>query len=167
MDSKTLILEPAKVKVKLERMAWQILERCSGEEVIVLAGIAPQGYQLAEVLATRIEAISTVHVHLMSISMNKKNLIHSDLKLDKEVALCNEKVVFVVDDVLNTGKTLLHGISGFLQSSIKSLFTVVLVNREHNLFPVRADVSGMELSTTLSEHIEVLHDLEGFSVYLV
>lgn len=64
MDSKSLILEPAKVKVKLERMAWQILERCSGEDSIVLAGIAPQGYHLAKELATRITAISSVHVHL-------------------------------------------------------------------------------------------------------
>ena len=167
MDSKSLILEPAKVKVKLERMAWQILERCSGEDSIVLAGIATQGYHLAKELATRITAISSVHVHLLSIGINKKDLIHSEVQLDKEAAICNDKVVFVVDDVLNTGKTLLHGIGGFLQTSIKSLFTVVLVNREHNLFPVRADVFGMELSTTLREHIEVVLDDSGFSVYLV
>jgi len=68
---------------------------------------------------------------------------------------------------LNTGRILLHGINAFLNTPIKSLHTVVLVNREHNLFPVRADVSGMELSTTLREHIEVILDDSGFSVYLV
>jgi pyrimidine operon attenuation protein/uracil phosphoribosyltransferase len=71
-----------------------------------------------------------------------------------------------VDDVLHTGKTFLHSLRPFLDVDVKKIETVALVNRSHKLFPISADYTGYELSTTLNDRIEVLLDSEKFGVYL-
>ena len=48
---------------------------------------------------------------------------------------------------------------------MKKLSTVVLVNRNHNRYPIKADYEGMSLSTTLKEHINVVFGKEE-GVYL-
>ena len=64
-------------------------------------------------------------------------------------------MLILVDDVLNSGKTLMYGAKYFLSVPLKKLSTIVLVDRNHNRFPIKADFVGLSLSTTLKEHISV------------
>ncbi|MDT3403338.1 phosphoribosyltransferase family protein [Mucilaginibacter terrae] len=65
------------------------------------------------------------------------------------------KVVILVDDVLNSGKTLAYGFGVFLDVPLKKLRTVVLVDRNHKNFPVSTDYAGVALSTVIKQHVYV------------
>jgi pyrimidine operon attenuation protein/uracil phosphoribosyltransferase len=64
----------------------------------------------------------------------------------------------LVDDVLNSGTTLIYGIKHFLEVPLKRFNTAVLINRNHKKYPVKADFKGISLSTSLKEHISVVFE---------
>ncbi|MGZ4037400.1 MAG: phosphoribosyltransferase family protein, partial [Bacteroidia bacterium] len=78
------------------------------------------------------------------------------------------KPVVLVDDVLNSGKTLMYAIKLFLDKPLKRMSVCVLVDRSHIRYPVKADVVGLSLSTTLQEHIQADFSKKGKeAVYLM
>jgi len=98
--------------------------------------------------------------------MDKKNPLSRPIKTSiplKELTNCS---LVLVDDVLNSGTTLIYGVHHFLQIPLKKLKTAVLVNRNHKKFPVKADFKGISLSTSLNEHIDVVLDQDRDAVYL-
>ena len=112
------------------------------------------------------QKISPIKSKLIEIKINKENPSASDIKIsltDKEL---KNKVIILVDDVLNSGKTLIFGAKPFLNAAIKCLTTAVLVDRGHNRYPIKADFVGLSLSTTLQEHITVELKKGKESVYL-
>ena len=78
----------------------------------------------------------------------------------------SNKVVVLIDDVLNSGKTLMYAAKHFLTTPILKLSTVVLVDRTHNRFPIKADYVGLSLATTLNEYVNVKLDGEEQGIYL-
>lgn len=155
MSKGSLILNKKQAAQKIDRIAHQIWESNSEEKEIVIAGIAERGYQLAKILAKKVESISGMKVILTKILVNKKEPINEVVILDKEAKELENKVVIVVDDVLNSGRTLLHALSAFLEFPVKTLSVATLLNRSYRNFPVQAKYVGTSLSTTLHEHIEV------------
>jgi pyrimidine operon attenuation protein/uracil phosphoribosyltransferase len=65
------------------------------------------------------------------------------------------KVVILVDDVANSGKTLLYALKPFLSFHPRKIQTLVLVERTHKMFPVNSDYVGLSVATTLQENIIV------------
>ena len=90
----------------------------------------------------------------MTLKKNNEKEIFSDKIKD------NYNNFVLIDDVLKSGKTIIHAIKELLKFNIKKLETVVLINRKHNVFPVGVNYVGLELSTTLEDHIEVILDDE-------
>jgi len=88
---------------------------------------------------------------------NSKLVANTDLD---EVHWKN-KVIILVDDVLNSGKTLAYGLGVFLNTPHKKIRTVVLVDRSHKIFPIATDFVGLELATVLKEHVDVVMDVDG------
>ena len=84
----------------------------------------------------------------------------------KDPAIRN-KCLILADDVLNTGKTLAYSLKSFLNRGVKKIETAVLVNRKHSLFPISATYTGYELSTTLTDHVQVVLTAKSKSVFLV
>jgi pyrimidine operon attenuation protein/uracil phosphoribosyltransferase len=83
-----------------------------------------------------------------------------DKKEPKEVTVSRAmdftgKVIIVVDDVANSGRTLLYAMKPFLDFLPKKIQALVLVARSHNSFPVHPDYVGLSIATTLQEHIYV------------
>ena len=153
-DKKLLILNHQQIQQKLDRIAYQILEDNIDEQELVIAGILPQGSLIARRLKNRLDEIAPFKSTLMNIEIDK----HSsslNARTDTDVNTCNNKAVILVDDVLNSGKTLAYGFGVFLDVPLKKLRTVVLVDRNHKSFPVSTDYSGIALSTVLKEHVEV------------
>jgi pyrimidine operon attenuation protein/uracil phosphoribosyltransferase len=153
--NKTLILNSKQIEQKINRIAYEIYENNYDEKEIVIAGIAKNGYLLAKRIADVLQGISKIKAQLIEITLDKENPFNSELKLtlsDKEL---KNKVIILVDDVLNSGKTLIFGAKLFLNAPVKRLTTAVLVDRGHNRYPIKADVVGLSLSTTLQEHITV------------
>ncbi|MEQ9299696.1 MAG: phosphoribosyltransferase family protein [Cyclobacteriaceae bacterium] len=151
-----LIYSADKVKNTILRMAFEIYEHNLEEKEIVIAGIKNQGYELARLLKTELEQISSLKISLIGVKMDKRQPYASDIVLeDIENESLDDKVVIVVDDVLNSGRTFAYCLKALLQYKFRKIELAVLVNRSHKQFPVSAKYKGYDLSTTISDYVEV------------
>lgn len=149
------ILDREKIKLKLERMAFQALELTYGEKELVIIGIESGGFSLAKSLAAVIqENDAKKKVQVTSLYINKPQPLSEDIRLGTNIEL-NGKAVIVVDDVGNTGRTLFYAMKPIIDQQPKKLFIAVLVERMHKVFPVKADIVGFPIASTYNEHIIV------------
>lgn len=153
---KSLVLDDGQVRQKIRRMAYQIFENNFSEKSIVLAGIDGQGYGLAILLGKEIEMIAPVDVLIVKVILDKQAHEKSEVTLDVKLEDLKKKSIVLIDDVLNSGRTLAYGMKPFLSIEVKKIEVAVLVNRSHPRFPVQPNYTGYELSTTLMEHVEVV-----------
>jgi pyrimidine operon attenuation protein / uracil phosphoribosyltransferase len=151
---KLLILTRQQIQQKIDRMAYQILEDNYDEEEIVIAGILPRGNHLAARIKKVLDEIAPFKSRLISIDVDKQST-SLQASYDFELDECAGKAVILVDDVLNTGKTLAYGFGVFINVHLKKLRTAVLVDRNHKNFPVTTDYAGIALSTVLKERVDV------------
>ena len=162
-----LVLTGDEIHQKIVRLAFEIYENNFGEETIFLAGIRERGYLFASQLAGQLRGISPINVELISVEVDKEAPQQSAISLTIPEEKLNNKVVVLVDDVLNTGRTLAYALKPFLNSEVKKLQTVVLVDRGYPQFPVSATYVGYALATTLQERVEVKFEGEKpVAVYL-
>lgn len=157
-ETKQIILTHDQINHKIKRIAYQIYESNVNESEVILAGIDSNGYVLAEKLKYNLDKISDIKSVLCKVTIDKKNPLSSIETSIKADAYSNKSIV-LIDDVLNSGSTLIYGVKHFLNVPLKQFKTAVLVNRNHKKFPVKADFKGISLSTSLNEHVEVV--LEG------
>ena len=154
-ESRTLLLNEKQVDQKIDRLAYQVYEDNSSETEIVLAGIMRSGYQVAERISSALSRISPIMVTLAEVHIDKHGLVDAAIKISIPEQQISKKVVILIDDVMNSGRTMMYGLKPFLSADIKKIRTVVLIDRNHKRFPVSADFTGLSLSTTLQEHISV------------
>jgi pyrimidine operon attenuation protein/uracil phosphoribosyltransferase len=166
MAERTLIMDPQRVEHKLQRMARQIHEKHFGEEEVLIIGVREDGERIAERLRKILEGMGTLGVASASISIDKRSPLESEAEVSVEWSELDGRCLILVDDVVNSGKTLAHTTKVLLQRPVSSISTVALVDRQHHLFPIRADIVGTTLATTMKQHIEVEADAEAASVYL-
>jgi pyrimidine operon attenuation protein/uracil phosphoribosyltransferase len=159
---KVTILSTEDAQQKTTRIAYQIVEHHYDEKEIFLVGIKPNGFVYATQLKKEIERIDGIKVHLLALTLNKQKPLESEIKLESFVSL-NDKTVIIVDDVANTGKTLYYALKPIMEFLPKKVQAIVLVDRQHKLFPVSPDFVGLSLSTTLQEHIQVEFNAKGES----
>ena len=155
MSKKTIVLDHERVQRKLKRIAHQLHEEHHGEHEIVLVGVMPRGKEFAERLAGLLRTISTAEVTVQGLSLDKDHPLQHPITLSGDPEALKDRVVILVDDVLMSGRTLMHAASHLVRTDPRILSTVVLVDRLHRTFPIRADIVGLTLSTTLQEHITV------------
>lgn len=148
------ILNAKQIEQKTKRIAFQILEDHLNESEIVIVGIQKSGFAFAKALVKQIQLISSIKVHLGNIEVNKKNPIDK-IKTSLTKEEYQDKAVILVDDVLNSGATLIYAVKHFLEVPLKQLKTAVLVDRSHKKFPVKANYKGVSLSTSLQETVQV------------
>jgi len=154
MAEKLLVLNHQQIQQKIDRIAYQILEDNFEEEEIIIAGILSQGSVIAKRIKAVLEKIAPFKCSMINIQLDKDSS-HLEASIDADINTCANKVVILVDDVLNSGKTLAYGFGVFLDVPLKKLRTVVLVDRNHKSFPVSTDFAGMALSTVIKQHVYV------------
>jgi len=150
--NKKYILSKEVVEKKKHRMEFEILENKNDEKEIIIAGIRESGSVVANVIQKMLGEISAIKTELITITLDKNE--PTNVSLSKSFDF-NGKVIIVIDDVSNSGKTLLYALKPFIVSHPKKIQTLVLVDRTHNSFPVRPDYVGLSIATTLQEHIFV------------
>jgi pyrimidine operon attenuation protein/uracil phosphoribosyltransferase len=150
--SKKYILSADVVEKKMRRMAYEILENNIEEKEIILAGIRESGSVVARTIQRMLAEISSVRTELITLSLDKKQ--PTEVSVNPSVDF-NNKVIIVIDDVSNSGKTLLYALKPFLDAHPKKIQTLVLVERSHTSFPVRPDYVGLSIASTIQEHIYV------------
>ena len=154
------VLNKESIRRKMKRMALQIAEQNNEEKEIIIAGIAGNGSVVARQLVNDLQQIASFDIQLSEIHLNKKEPLEVSLSPEIDV---KDKVVIVIDDVANTGKTMLYALKPFLASQPRKIQTLVLVERSHKLFPIQTDYAGLSIATTLQEHIAVETDGEDIT----
>lgn len=151
----TLILNKEQILQKSKRIAYQILEDNFDEKEIVLVGIADRGYVFAQRLQKILEGIANDKKIILIKVTIKKDKRSLEAVTDLPVDTAANKAVIVVDDVLNSGRTLAYALGAFINVPLKKMRTAVLIDRSHHQFPVYSDFFGQKLSTILKEHVRV------------
>ncbi len=165
-EEKEIILSDEMIRQKIRRIAYQIIENNLDESKIIIAGIFDRGYTLAQLIISELLLIDEhKNLQLVRIELNKVTPLDSEVIVDCSTKELDHAVVILVDDVLNSGKTLAYAMRELLKADIRKIETAVLVNRSYKKFPVSAKYMGYELSTTINEHVEV-NLTDEFAVYL-
>lgn len=154
--TRSTILSQADVRRRLRRMAIEVAEHNTGEVGLVVAGVNGHGMVVARQLIAELQPLLPIQITLLEIGLDKQHPL--EVSVDTSVDF-NGKNILIVDDVANSGRTLLYAVKPFLNFEPAKIRTLVLVERSHKVFPVTSDFVGMSLSTTLQEHIRV--EVEG------
>lgn len=157
MSKNPPILNQEQIRHKIRRIAYQIYENNMHEQEIIIAGIAENGYILAEKILKELKEISPLKATLCKVEVNKKQPL-DEVKTSLSAKEYENKSIILVDDVLNSGTTLIYGVRHFLAVPLKQFKTAVLVDRNHKKYPVKADFKGISLSTSLSETVKVIFE---------
>ena len=163
---KSQILNSKAIDQKINRLAWQIYENNLKEKDVVIVGVSGRGEILANLLSEVLNRISSIKIKLGVIHLDKDNPYNSQITTNLKEIDYSSKVVILVDDVLNSGKTLIYASKYFLTTPLAKLSTVVLIERKHNLFPIKANYVGLSLATTLQQYITVSLERDNMGVYL-
>lgn len=167
-NSKTLLLNKSQIQAKLNRMVHEIHELCYDEKEIIFCGIAPgNGNKIAKRIAEQLIANSNITPIISTIEINKEDPLSSPIQLDLDAAQYEGKTIVIIDDVSNSGKTLMYAVKHFMDKHIKSILPLVLVDRDHSRYPVKTRFVGLTVSTTTHDHIHVEMNDNEEAVYLV
>lgn len=151
---KKQILNKAQIEQKIRRMAYEIYEQNHDQNELILAGVDVNGLRLSNALKIELEAICSIKIYVIKIDVEKDAPVQPKIDLSYFPKI-NQFTVVIVDDVLSSGRTMIYALDPFLQLGANKIQTAVLVNRSHKRFPISVDYKGLELATTIQEHIQV------------
>jgi len=166
MANKTLLLNNLEINQKINRLAAQIYEDNYLEKEILVVGLANKGYLFAQLLTKKLAEISPIKITLAKLVLNNDDLVNKDPIIDIPTTSFNDKTVILVDDVLNSGKTLIYGVKYLLNFPLQKMSTAVLVDRKNKKYPIGTHYVGLALSTTLQDHISVEFNEKEITAYL-
>ena len=161
----TLIVDGLTLKHSTRRIAYQIYEANFNHKKIYIIGVAKSGVLFAQSIISVLKEISDLKIQFIQLKINKKDP-HLPIKISEELKVLKNQSVVLVDDVLNTGSTLIYAVKHLLEVPLKQLKTAVLVNRNHKNYPIKADFKGISLSTSINEQIKVNLNPKSEGVYL-
>jgi len=164
---KSIVLTPESAQRTLQRMAYEMVEQHYGETQLILAGIVGNGLSFAQIMKDEIQSISNLKVEVIEVNLDKKQPFAGDVSFLLEVSQLEKIPMILMDDVANSGSTLFYGLRPWMNCSIKSLKTAVLVDRSHKRFPISPNFIGISLATTLQEHVEVVIENRQVEAFLL
>lgn len=146
-------MNKARIERSIQRIACEIAEnQHANHRPIVLFGIETRGFALARILAKRLAQIRDSSVDVIQLRKDKKEKAFEKLSATN----LESPIVFVVDDVIFSGQTMFDALTEVvLELHPAEIHTVVLIDRGHRKFPVKAEFYGMQLPTKLNEHVNV------------
>lgn len=151
-----VILNHQQIQQKITRLGHELLENCFEENKIFIGGIQGNGFELAKKIAAIISKNSDISVNQFEIKINKTEPWKEEVSLSIDEDKLKKGFIILVDDVINSGKTMQYALVKILEQPTKTIRTVVLVDRKHRRYPVKADIVGLSLSTTLKDRVEVV-----------
>tara|TARA_X000000368_G_C23053906_1_gene722892 strand:+ start:3372 stop:3872 length:501 start_codon:yes stop_codon:yes gene_type:complete len=151
------ILNQDKIDKIIKRIAFQIHENNQNESEIFLIGIHKNGYILSKLIQKELKTISNSKINLCCLKINKKNPF-KNIEFDFDLVQIKNKSIVLIDDVLNSGKTLIYGVKYLLEIPLSNFNTAVLIDRNHKKFPIKIDFKGISLSTSIKENVNVVFD---------
>lgn len=155
VKEQTVILKPAQIDQRIVRMAYEIYEHNIDRKDIILAGISDNGHLFASLLDEEIKKISKIRTKVVKVDINKEEPLKEEIQIPLKKKELEGQSVVIIDDVLNSGRTVAFVMKSFLKVHIRKIEVAVMINRTHKSFPVFAKYTGYELATTINEHVDV------------
>ena len=163
-NNKNIILNYQDVENKIKRISLEILEDNIDQKKLIFFGVSKNGIIIAKKIINLISEYSEIDFEMIGVEIDL-NLVNP-LKFERDFKI-NNKSVIIVSDVSQSAKTLQVIISNLMSLDPFKIKTAVMINRDHSLFPVKIDFSGLNLSTSMNEHVNVkVNKDEEFTVYL-
>ena len=160
------ILDQQQIQQKITRLGHQLIEVAFDQEVIYLGGSVGNGYVLAQLLADVIAQNSALRVVCFEIKLNKDEPWSEAITFSIDQKDLKNSYIVLIDDVVNSGKTMQYALLKFLEQATKAIKTVALIDRQHRRYPIKTDFAGLSLSTTLKNHVEVDFNKSNAKVFL-
>jgi len=155
MKQTSIVLNRAQIEQKIERIAFEIMENTFENDKIYIGGISGNGFLFAERLVAKLQEISNQKILLFELKVNKDKPLEEAINLSIDDTNLTDATVILVDDVINSGRTMIHAVRRLLQNHLKVLKVATMVNRTHRRYPVHADFVGLNIATTLKDNITV------------
>ncbi|MEZ4722941.1 MAG: phosphoribosyltransferase family protein [Flavobacteriales bacterium] len=143
---KTVILNSDQIARITKRIALQIIETCYSEKSLLIGGIKPRGEWVAKEVITHLSDISDIPYSYFDVDPYDIKIPEINFK---------DQCVILVDDIVNSGNTMMKSASMISLQDPKRLMTVCLVDRMHRKFPIMVDFTGLSLATTIQEHLSL------------
>ncbi|RUA37206.1 MAG: phosphoribosyltransferase [Bacteroidetes bacterium] len=166
LNKSSQILDREAIRSKIKRIAFQVLENNYKQEKLYIVGIKGGGAIFGQEIIKELHQISDLKPVFIELSIDKSTPETSEIILSSQIEDSENAVIIIVDDVLNSGKTIFYALRPFISIKVKKIETAFLVNRAHRSFPISANYTGIELATTIQERINFTRSDEGFGVYL-
>jgi pyrimidine operon attenuation protein/uracil phosphoribosyltransferase len=147
-----MILDKSTAEKKMRRMAMEIAERNHDKTSLILIGIKENGIFIASKIAEFLMPNFAGEIVIIELSMDKRN--PGEIVLSKSIDF-NNKSILLIDDVANSGSTMLYAMKPLLEFHPAQIETVILVERTHKKFPVAVNYVGLSVATTQQENIIV------------
>ncbi len=159
-----IVMDSDAIKRALTRMTYELIERNKGTENLVIVGIKTRGEYLGKRIVSRLKELEGVDIPFLAIDISAyrddvdeetmQEITHQSI-IDSAIDL-EGKHVFLVDDVLQTGRTIRAAMDAVMDIGRASRISlVVLVDRGHRELPIRADIVGKNIPTSKAESVEV------------
>jgi pyrimidine operon attenuation protein/uracil phosphoribosyltransferase len=159
------ILDKRQIEDKIKRISYEIYEENFDNESIIICGIEKNGSTIAKEVIKELESICNIKIEFISVALNKKKPLNT-VEIKSKKNIIKNKSIILIDDVSNTGRTLIYVINELTKFEPKKINTAILVNRDHSLFPIKINFVGLSLSTSINNHIEVILDKNEMAAYL-
>ena len=152
---KNIVLDSNDIINKIRRISFEIIEKNIDEKEIYLIGILPNGKYLSQKINSFIIENSSINVNMHFIDIDKKNLSIKEISFESDADEIKNKVIVLVDDVMNSASTFMYSINEILKYQPKEIQVAVLIERYYKSFPITPNFRGLELSTSKTEHVQV------------
>lgn len=161
------ILDETQIKQKTKRLALEILENNLDEQELYFVGINDNGLYFAKSIGYYLTRLSEIKLHYAQVHVEQVAQNH-EVQLSLDIDKVQNKVVVLIDDVANSGRTIFYSLKPFMDGQLKKVEIAVLVDRMHKSYPIHPNYVGLTLATTTHEHIDVqIKSVEKKAVYLV
>ena len=163
-NSQNIILDYLDVENKIKRISLEVIEDNIDQSKLIFFGVSKNGKIIAKKIIDFINQNSKIESQLVGVEIYSDS--NKSLAFDKEFKANNLSLV-IVSDVSQSARTLQLIISNLILKNPFKIKTAVMVNRDHSLFPVKINFSGLNLSTSVNERVDVEVNKDGqFTVYL-
>jgi pyrimidine operon attenuation protein / uracil phosphoribosyltransferase len=158
------ILNNDAIRLKILRLAHSLSEGLVKGSPLTLFGISGNGIILARMVGEQLQGLGVNEIAVHELHIQKSNPY--SIPPDMDSAYIENRDIVVIDDVLNTGLTMMYALSWCMSLKPRTMKCLVLVDRDFKRFPVHPELVGLRLHTPKGAHVEVSLDGDDSAAWL-